>query len=244
VIYAACVALGAMLALVAVRLVPSDDATPPELARKVRIAAVVGAIVGAYLFELPADVMGWAPRGLAEPGTGHAVLGRTVLGGILGGWLAVELAKWRLGHRGATGDRFALPLAIALTFGRIGCTLTGCCPGVPLDPGSPWAPLSIVHHDPARFPATLIESWFHALAAAAIVIAMRLEAARGRRLSIYVAIYAAVRFALEELRDDPEVLFGLSYYQLLTLPLFALALGTTLARSRAPSTARTATTPA
>jgi phosphatidylglycerol:prolipoprotein diacylglycerol transferase len=228
-IYSACVALGVMLAVIAVRLVPPDDDTPLDVVRKVRLAALVGAVLGAYLFELPADLFGWAPSGV-EPGAGHAVLGRTVLGGILGGWIAVELAKLRLGHRASTGDRFALPLAIGLTFGRIGCTLTGCCPGVPIDPSSPWARLSIVHRDPPRFPATLLESWFHVLAAIAIVVAMRFGLARGRRLGLYVAAYALVRFGLEELRDDPEVVLGLSYYQLLALPLFGLALWTIVRR--------------
>jgi phosphatidylglycerol:prolipoprotein diacylglycerol transferase len=229
VIYSACVALGVVLALVATRLVPRDDGAPVDVVQKVRLAALVGAVLGAYLFELPADLFGWAPSG-TEPGTGHAILGRTVLGGILGGWIAVELTKLRLGHRASTGDRFALPLAIGLTFGRIGCTLTGCCPGVPIDESSPWARFSTVHHDPPRFPATLLESWFHALAAVAIVFAMRFDLARGRRLGLYVASYALVRFGLEELRDDPEVLLGLSYYQLLAVPLFALALFTIVRR--------------
>src|SRR5690606_5645715 len=134
--------------------------------------------------------------------------------------------------RGATGDRFALPLALGLTFGRLGCVLTGCCPGVPIDERSPWARLSIVHHDPPRFPATLVESWFHALAACALLGLAWVGALRGRRLAIYVAAYAVVRFALEEWRDDPEVLLGLSYYQWLAIPLFALAASTAVARMR------------
>ena len=32
-----------------------------------------------------------------------------------------------------------------------------------------------------------------------------------------------------------EVILGASYYQLLTIPLFALALGTAISRSRTPS---------
>jgi prolipoprotein diacylglyceryltransferase len=235
VVYTLFVALGVVASLAATRYVPRDAAVPPDVARAVRFAALVGGVAGAYLFELPADLCHWAaaPEAGGVHAGGTALLGRTVLGGLLGGWAAVELAKWRVGFVGATGDRFALPLALALVFGRLGCTLAGCCPGAPVAPESVWARASLVHRTPPRFPATLVEAYFHALAAVCVLLAARRGLGRGRRLAAYLAAYAVVRFALETMRANPRVALGLTYYQWLAVALFALAGGTLVRRSRA-----------
>lgn len=207
------------LSTLAARWVPSDDAVPAAVASAVRLWAIVGAVVGAHLFEWPADHFGWAP-----PVDGHALFGaRTVLGGMLGGWLAVEACKARLGYRLPTGDRFALPLAVALAVGRLGCVFTGCCPGVRLAPGDPWAAVSSWLGREPRFPATLVEAWFHAFAAVALLLAMAAGVGRHARLAGYLATYAVVRFALETRRDVPRPFAGLSWYQVLCVALFALA---------------------
>ncbi len=223
--YFAFTAAGVLLAMVAVRLVPRDDEVPAEVAWQVRLAAIVGAVVGAHLFEWPAEVYGWAP-----PTGGHASFGaRTVLGGMLGGWLAVEGWKLKLGYPGPTGDRFALPVPLALAVGRLGCVFTGCCPGAALDADSPWARVSLLLGHGARFPATLMEAWFHGLAAVGVVLAMWKGLFRGARLAGYLAVYAVIRFALEMVRDVPRPFGGLSWYQVLCVALFGLA-GSTFAR--------------
>ncbi len=232
-IYGAFAALGVVLATLASRHLAPDDATPRDVARRVRVAALLGAVLGAYLFELPADLLGWAP-----PIDGHAYLGgRTVLGGLLGGWAAVELEKRRIGHLAPTGDRFALPLAIGLGVGRIGCVLAGCCRGRPLDPTSPLAALDLRLHGVARFPAALVEAYFHALAAFVLLVAMRRGLGATARLPAYFAAYGAFRFAIETVRDVPLPFFGLSYYQLLALVLF-IASGTLALRRSTFATAR------
>lgn len=227
--YSLFVVLGIVLGLAVSRYGP-PDAIPANVARRTRIGALLGAVIGAHLFELPADLLGWT-----APVPGHVgapFLGRTVLGGLLGGWIGVEIAKLTLGYRGATGDRFAAPLAISLTLGRLGCVVAGCCPGEPIDANSMWAPLSLVHHDPPRFPATLIEAYFHAAASILLVLAARFDVLRGRRLSAYLLALSIVRFGLEGVRANPAILLGLTYYQWLCVPLFVLALGTLVARSR------------
>jgi phosphatidylglycerol:prolipoprotein diacylglycerol transferase len=224
--YGAFVALAIVVGLFASRRGPVDP-VPADVRRRVRIGALVGAVLGAHLFELPADLLGWT----AVPDHGGTPwLGRTVLGGILGGWLGVELMKWRAGFRGATGDRFAAPLAMSLAIGRLGCVVAGCCPGAPIDASSPWARLS-PFHDPPRFPATLIEAYFHAFAAVVLLALSHRSVAPGRLFPGYVAALAAVRFGLEEVRANPPVALGLTYYQGLAALLFVLAAATWLRRA-------------
>jgi prolipoprotein diacylglyceryltransferase len=85
-------------------------------------AAAVGGIVGSrllYLLENPFDLAArWS-----EPQ--FAFGGKTIVGGLAGGTIAVEWMKRRLGVAVATGDLLVLPLVLGIAIGRIGCFLSG-----------------------------------------------------------------------------------------------------------------------
>jgi phosphatidylglycerol---prolipoprotein diacylglyceryl transferase len=51
--------------------------------------------------------------------------GKTIVGGLIGGLIGVELVKRAMGIRRSTGDLYAPALAVAIAVGRIGCLLTG-----------------------------------------------------------------------------------------------------------------------
>ncbi|HEY6330911.1 MAG TPA: prolipoprotein diacylglyceryl transferase family protein [Blastocatellia bacterium] len=51
--------------------------------------------------------------------------GKTIIGGLIGGLFAVEIAKRYSGIKRRTGDLFAIPLAAGIAVGRIGCFLAG-----------------------------------------------------------------------------------------------------------------------
>lgn len=220
--------LGIVLAWVASRLVPPDDAVPTHVGAAIRRSALVGGVLGAYLGELPARLLGVSAAGDHAP-----LVGRTVLGGLLVGWLAVEWTKWRLGHRAPTGDRFALPLAIGLCIGRLGCLLGGCCRGRLVEADTLAGRLGMVLYGEPRYPAPLVEAYAHGIAAVLLVVAHVRGFVPGARLALYVALYAALRFALETVREAPPMALGLTYYQLLAFALFMLA-GVTFVRRVLP----------
>ncbi len=87
----------------------------------VTAAAAVGALVGSRVLGLLEQMpqTGWQWINLLKPG------GKTIVGGLLGGWIAVELVKWFAGTTKRTGDLFALPLCVGIAIGRIGCFLAG-----------------------------------------------------------------------------------------------------------------------
>jgi len=97
------------------------DTLNDELRWSVIAAAMVGALVGArslgLLEQAPKVGLHWSE--LLQPG------GKTIVGGLLGGWLAVELMKRVSGVRTRTGDLFAVPLCVGIAVGRIGCFFAG-----------------------------------------------------------------------------------------------------------------------
>lgn len=94
---------------------------------------IIGAIFGSYLFN--AVFLGWedVPKIISTFEFG----GKTVLGGIAGGFLGVEIAKKKIGYTQSTGDAFALAIPLGHAIGRVGCLLGGCCYGTVCD--FPWA---------------------------------------------------------------------------------------------------------
>lgn len=85
-------------------------------------AAICGAAIGSkvlYWFSDPAlTVQKWNDLF-------YLMGGKTVVGGLIGGLIAVEAAKRRLRIVTRTGDLFAIPLCVGIAIGRIGCFLSG-----------------------------------------------------------------------------------------------------------------------
>ncbi|RXH40808.1 MULTISPECIES: prolipoprotein diacylglyceryl transferase family protein [Bradyrhizobium] len=77
-------------------------------------ALVFGAGLGAYLFG---SVNLWL--------SGQSGIARSVEGALAGGIVAIELYKWSAGIAVRTGARFALPLALGIAVGRLGCYFAG-----------------------------------------------------------------------------------------------------------------------
>ena len=99
----------------------AGDALPDDRRWLVIAAVAVGALIGSRLLglleQLPRAALHWAD--LLQPG------GKTIVGGLLGGWIAVEIVKKVVGIQSRTGDLFAVPLCIGIAIGRVGCFLAG-----------------------------------------------------------------------------------------------------------------------
>jgi phosphatidylglycerol---prolipoprotein diacylglyceryl transferase len=85
-------------------------------------AAVAGGAIGSKLLFLLED-----PRLTAQNLHNPAYLtgGKTIVGALVFGLLSVELMKRYTGVKPSTGDLYAIPLALGIAIGRIGCFLTG-----------------------------------------------------------------------------------------------------------------------
>src|SRR3954452_20927515 len=111
--YAAFMLAALAVFLLARRCLPRSAALALPLPQQaaLALAAFVGGTFGAKLPFVLARGGDWTrPEAWIADG-------KTVTTGLIGAYLAVELAKVALGVRVKTGDSFALPLALALAIG-------------------------------------------------------------------------------------------------------------------------------
>jgi phosphatidylglycerol---prolipoprotein diacylglyceryl transferase len=163
-------------------------------------AAIGGAAIGSkLLFWLENPALTWQHRADLE----FLMAGKTIVGGLVGGLIGVELTKLALGVHRSTGDLFAVPLAIGAAIGRIGCFLSG------LDDQTygvatslPWG---IDFGDGVRrHPTQLYEAFF--LVALAIVIARiaRRPHQNGDLFMTFMTGYLGCRVLVDFLKPEPR----------------------------------------
>ena len=181
-------------------------------------AAFIGSMIGAKIPFL-AD-RGW---GAFYDGMVWFADGKTILGGIVGGYVAVELAKWIANIRTRTGDTFALPVAVAVAIGRIGCFVAGCCFGrVTTVPWGVAFPLAQDQPGILRHPTQLYEVAFHFVAALTLLVMDRKRWLVGNQIKAYLIAYMIYRFLSEWLRPESSILLNLTIYQLVSVAIIAI----------------------
>ena len=156
---------------------------------------------------------------------------RSILGGLVGAWLGVHVAKRVVGYRMRTGDLFAPAVALGMAVGRVGCLLTevpgtptGAGYGIRLDAGA--ADRLGVTADVPLPPSFVYEITFHLAAFVALWVWLRHRPfAPGTTFVLYVAAYGVFRFLVEFVRGNEVVWQGLTRPQLflaVTVPIVLL----------------------
>ena len=138
------------------------------------------------------------------------VSGKTIVGGLIGGVIAVELMKRRLHIQRPTGDLLALPLIVGIAVGRVGCFLSGLedeSYGVPTR--LPWG---VDFGDGvARHPAQLYEVVFLAALGFLLVrVSPRLRT--GDQFKLFLMAYLTFRLLIDFIKPGVR-LGGLSAIQ-------------------------------
>jgi phosphatidylglycerol:prolipoprotein diacylglycerol transferase len=172
-------------------------------------AAAVGAAVGSkvlYWFEDPRLALAhWNDLSFL-------LGGKTIVGALIGGLLAVECAKKRLGIIRRTGDLFAVPLCIGIAVGRIGCFLTGTedhTAGIATT--LPWG---VNFGDGVlRHPTQLYEVVFALALGIALWRWLDHPHREGDIFKVFMVSYFVFRLACDVLKPDVRVIFGLSSIQ-------------------------------
>ena len=192
------------------------------------ITALAGAFIGAKLVYLGAE--GWLHWHEQDRWIQFAT-GKSILGGLLGGYAGVEIAKRLLGYTSATGDWFAVIAPIGLVLGRLGCVLHGCCLGRECDPA--WFTVNDAA-GVARWPAALVEGLFNAVMLGVFLWLRWKKILSGQHFHLYLIGYGVFRFGHEFLRATPQILGPFSGYQVAAILVALLGLAGFILRSRRP----------
>ena len=127
--------------------------------------------------------------------------GKTIVGGLLGGTIGIEVAKKIMGITVRTGDVYVTPLIISMAIGRIGCFLTGlpdATYGYHTD--LPWG---VDFGDGSRHPTQL----YGILALGAIWAFLEKwdTPVTGQRFQMFMSLYLIWRIIVDSIKDTTTV---------------------------------------
>jgi phosphatidylglycerol:prolipoprotein diacylglycerol transferase len=179
-------------------------------------AAMIGGFVGSRIlsaFENPLFLEDHSIRPQLLLG------GKTIVGGLVGGLIAVESVKRLRGIRVATGDLLALPLVLGIAVGRIGCFLSGFeDESYGVATRLPWG---VDFGDGiARHPTQLYEVIVLAGLGAVLMARARMPAPAGDRFKLFMVVYLGFRLLVEFIKPVVR-LGGLSAIQWVCLAIVA-----------------------
>jgi prolipoprotein diacylglyceryltransferase len=171
------------------------------------VGAIFGALLGskslAWIESWPDYVHAWSIDHNPVIFAG----GKTIVGGVLGGWAGVEIAKKLLHIRHSTGDGY-----VGMAVGRVGCFLTGLSDHTCGNLTSvPWA---VDFGDGPRHPAQLYDIVALGMIAVVLMIRMRRPFANGQLFRLFILLYSVYRFSVEFIKPTYRPYLGMSAIQL------------------------------
>jgi len=170
------------------------------------IAALIGGTLGA---KIPIWIINYKLLFSESATLALWLSGRTIVGGLIGGFISVLIVKKILNIQVKRGNLFAPAIALGVAIGRIGCFLRGCCYGKPTS--LPWG---VDFGDGIlRHPTQIYESIFMLGMFFYLLYAKRKNPPPGRLFEILMISYFAFRFFIEFIRVEEVIFLGLTLFQ-------------------------------
>jgi phosphatidylglycerol---prolipoprotein diacylglyceryl transferase len=203
---------------------------------------VAGALIGGAIGAKLTAILGQIGAPSTRPMSSVIIDGgRSIIGGLTGGYIGVVLMKKIVRYDQPTGDLFAPGAAAGMAVGRLGCFFSEL-PGTPTT--LPWG----IRLDPSQFtripncpaycrtsalhPSFAYEILFLALMFVILWTRLRHRASlRGELFKIFLLCYAVFRFAVEFVRGNEVFWHGLTRHQVYLIPA-ALLLAAYFVRRR------------
>lgn len=182
-----------------------------------RLSIILGAVIGALIGS---RLVGFLENPMLEISKVNLIQllnTKTIMGGLFGGLLGVELAKKIIGETHSSGDLFTFPIIVGLFIGRIGCFLSGINEftygkvtsffmGMDLGDGL------------KRHPIALYELFFLVLM---FIFLKQIQSQKslknGKLFQYFMILYFSFRFIIEFLKPNIFFVLGLSSIQILCL---------------------------
>lgn len=183
-----------------------------------RLWIVIGATLGALIFsrlvgclENPIELMKSTNKLL------FIYANKTIVGGLLGGLIGVEITKLLINEKSSSGDLFTRPIILAMIIGRIGCFTNGIYEstygfetesifGMDLGDGK------------LRHPLILYEIFLLVLMFVILKITEnKINFKNGFRFQFFLIFYLCLRLVFDFMKPTYRIVFGLSTIQITCL---------------------------
>ena len=183
-----------------------------------RVWIFIGAAAGAFLFS---RIIGTLENPKAFINTAHPFLyffsSKTIVGGLLGGLVGVEIIKKIIGEKQSSGDLITFPIIAGMIIGRIGCFLNGIAEPTFGIETTAWFGLDL-GDGIKRHPLALYEIFFLGV----LWLLLSLTTSRGRwisgiRFQMFMIAYLLFRFSVDFIKPRIHIAAGLSTIQLCCL---------------------------
>ena len=182
-----------------------------------RLSIIIGAIFGALLGS---RLVGYLEQPILEMTMERFIYllnVKTIMGGLFGGLLGVELMKWKIGEKESSGDLFTLPIILGIFIGRIGCFLSGILEftygsettffmGMDLGDG-------LKRHPTSLYELFFLFGFFFFIKK----IQQRNQLEKGHLFQLFMIVYFGFRFLIEFIKPNIFFTLGLSSIQWLCI---------------------------
>lgn len=189
----------------------STDAISSNNRLSIILGAVLGALIGSRLVGfLENPLVKFTQENLVQ-----LLNIKTIMGGLFGGLLGVELVKKIINEKQSSGDLFVFPIILGIFIGRIGCFLSGINEftygketasifGMDLGDG-------LLRHPTSLYELVFLVLLFFILKH----IKNRVILKNGELFKLFMLSYFGFRFFIEFLKPNVFYTFGLSSIQIL-----------------------------
>lgn len=185
-----------------------------------RLSIILGAAVGAFLGSRIMGILENPAFSILSANFNDLYNAKTIMGGLFGGLLGVEIAKRLINETHSSGDLFTLPLILGIFIGRIGCFLSGTneftygstttfITGMDLGDG-------LQRHPLALYELVFLAILFFTLRR----FQNKTEREPGLLFKIFMLSYFGFRFLIEFIKPNIYFLLGLSTIQWLCIICF------------------------
>jgi phosphatidylglycerol:prolipoprotein diacylglycerol transferase len=198
--------------------------------------ALVGIPSGVIFSRLLHVIDHWdyyvANPGQIVGGEGLSIWG-AVLGAALGIWIYSHFSKrFSFGHM---ADVLAPGIILAQAIGRVGCTLNGCCYGIPTD--LPWAIVYTNQNTNGRIgvpvhPTQIYEIIYNLIVFGLLLMLRKRLKPDGSLFLVYLALYSVWRLGIDFIRDGTPFLFGLHQAQVVSIIVLIIVLPMLVLKTR------------
>lgn len=189
----------------------STDSITSNNRLSIILGAALGALIGSRLIGiLENPLIEFSQQNLLQ-----LLNTKTIMGGLFGGLLGVELTKKIIGEKQSSGDLFVLPIILGIFIGRIGCFLSGINEftygkvttsifGMDLGDG-------LLRHPTSLYELVFLVVLFFSLK----WIRNNSNLKNGELFKIFMLLYFGFRFFVEFLKPNVFYVIGMSTIQLL-----------------------------